>query len=166
MNATFVRRHARFGKARMRRAPAFPKAVWFGAPTSEQFLRCYEKPKVGFRTEIQFNRGAIKKYGLDNLNEWTKLPEIARRHIQFVRMDWPRLGKHLERNLRTAETIFRRARALENNLDELMRFLRQVSVSNPSRFLISMPVNGRISLALERLRRQWERDGQNQKPQP
>ena len=160
MNAEFIRRHVRFGKARMRHAPAFPKAVWVGVPTSEQFLRCYEKPQVGFRAEVQFNRGAIEKYGLDNLNEWTELPEIARRHIQFFRMDWPRLGKHLERNFRTAETVLRRARALEGNLDELLRFLRQVSVSNPSGFLISMPVNETISLALNRLRRQWVRDGQ------
>lgn len=152
MNAKFVRQHLRSGKARMRRAPGFSKAAWFGAPKSEQFLRCYPKSEVkGFRAELQLNRDAIKKYGLDDLNQWMKLPEIVLRYVQFFRMDWPRLSKYLERNLRTSETIFRKARALEGNLSELMHFLQQVSVSNPSRFLISMPVNRRISLALRRL---------------
>jgi hypothetical protein len=144
----------------MRRTPGFSKAVWFGVPKSEQFVRCYSKREIdGFRVEVQFNRGAIKKYGLDDLNEWMKLPEIVRRYIQFFRMDWPRLGKYLDRNFRTAESVFRRARALEGNLDELLRFLQQVSVNNPRRFLVAMPVNEGISLALEKLRRQWKKDG-------
>jgi hypothetical protein len=163
VNAKFARQHLRSGKARMRRAPGFSKAAWFGAPKSEQFVRCYSKPEIDcFRVELQLNRGAIQKYGLDDLNEWQKLPEVVRRHVQFYRIDWPRLGKYLERNLRTSEIVLRRARALAGNLDELLRFLQQVSVSNPTRFLVEMPVHARISLALERLRRQWERDGQNQ----
>ena len=159
MNAKFVRQHLRSGKARMRWAPGFSKAAWFGAPNSHHFVRCYQKPVVGFRVEVQFNRGAVEKCGLDDPNQWLRLPEIVGDHVHFYRMDWPRLRKYLERNPRMAETIFRRALALEGNLDELMRFLRQVSVSNPSRFLISMPLNETISLALKRLRRQWKLGG-------
>jgi hypothetical protein len=159
VNARYVRQHLKSGKAHMRRAPGFSKAAWFGAPTSEQFVRCYAKQKINcFRVELQLNRGAIQKKRLDNLDEWMKLPQIVRQHVQFYRMDWPRLDKYLERNSRTAETIFRRARALEGNLDELVRFLRQVSVSNPRRFLVPLPVNARIFSALGRLRRQWQRD--------
>jgi hypothetical protein len=162
VNAKFLKRHLRCGKARMRWTPRFPEAVWFGAPSSEHFLRGYEKPRVGFRVEIQFNRPAIKKYGLEDLNEWRNLPEVVSSHLQFVRVDWPRLRRYLDRRPRTSQTIFRRARVLHGNLDELMRFLQQVLVSNPTRFLVPMPLNARISAALRRLRRQWEQDGQNQ----
>jgi hypothetical protein len=161
LNAKFVRQHLRSGKARMRRAPGFLKAVWFGAPTSQHFVRCYQKPQVGFRVEIQFNRGAVEKYGLDDVTEWLNLPEIVSSHIQFFRVDWPRLRRYLDRSPRTSQTIFRRARVLRGDLDELMRFLQQVSVCNPTRFLVAMPLNARISSALERLRRQWEQDGKN-----
>ena len=89
MNAKFLKRHLRCGKARMRWTPRFPKAVWFGAPSSEHFLRGYEKPRVGFRVEIQFNRPAIKKYGLEDLNEWRNLPEVVSSHLQFVRVVGP-----------------------------------------------------------------------------
>ena len=156
MNAQYVKRHLRSGKARMRRAPGFSKAAWFGAPKSEHFVRCYPKPEVGgFRVEIQFNRGAIEKHGLDDICKWAKLPEIVRRYVRFYRMDWPRLGSYLNRQFRNSEIIFRRARALEGNLDELLRFLRQVSVSNPSRFLLPTPVNADVTRALARWKRRW-----------
>jgi hypothetical protein len=162
VNAKFVRQHLKCGKARMRRAPGFSKAAWFGARSSEQFVRAYPKPQVGgFRIELQLNRGAIQKNGLDDLNEWLNLPEIVTKHVQFYLMDWPRLDRYLVRNLRTAETVFRRAKALESNMDELLRFLQQVSVSNPTRFLVPLPVNARILSALGRLRRQWVRDGKS-----
>jgi hypothetical protein len=43
MDAAFVRQHLKCGKSRMRPNRNFPNAVWFGAPGSEQFTRCYFK---------------------------------------------------------------------------------------------------------------------------
>ena len=89
MSAQFIRRTVRCGKSRMRPNKNFPDAVWLGAPKSEKFLRSYPKPSIdGFRVEMQFNRGAIKKYGLNDPGNWVHLPEIVVRHIGFFRVAW------------------------------------------------------------------------------
>jgi hypothetical protein len=163
LNANFIRQHALCGKSRMRRTKKFPTAVWFGAPKSEQFTRCYPKMSIRrFRVELQFNRGAIEKYGLDDLKAWTSLPHIMSRHIGFYRVKWIQLTAHIVRHFRYANDILREAHYREKNLFELMRFLRQIKVSNPTRFLVPMPENGEIAKALKQWRRRWMRDGRPQ----
>jgi hypothetical protein len=89
INAQFIRRHLRCGKARMRPNKNFPEAVWFGVPKSDQFVRCYPKASInGFRVEVQFNRGAIERYGLDDLRNWGRLPEVVMRHMRFFEVAW------------------------------------------------------------------------------
>jgi hypothetical protein len=48
---------------------------------------------------------------------------------------------------------------MEGNLDELLRFLRQVGVGNPRRFLAPMALNAEIARALAKWKREWEKDG-------
>ena len=171
MNATFVRHHLRSGKSRMRPSWRYPKSAWFGAPKSAQFLRAYPKPEVqGFRLELQFNWAAIQKYGLEDLDAWANLREVMVKRVAFYRVDWNRLTVYVRRHFpRHPDAILDKARALHGNLDELLRFLRRASVSNPSRFLAPLPLNysyagncplnGEISRALSKWRRQWNRDG-------
>jgi hypothetical protein len=161
MNAKFVRQHLRSGKSRMRPNRRFPKAAWFGAPKSAQFLRCYPKPPVrGFRLEVQFNRGAIENNGLDDLDAWSRLPEVVARYVAFYRMDWTRLTAYVRRHFRRdPEAVLQKARGLRGNLDQLLRLLRRVGVSNPAGFLRPMPVNEDIAQALAKWKRQWKRDG-------
>jgi hypothetical protein len=161
MNAKFIRQHLRFGKSRMRRNRRFPKAVWIGAPNSDQFVRAYPKPPVrAFRVEIQLNREAIKRYGLDDLNEWVRLPDVMAKQVRFYRVDWLRLTTAIRRHFpRDPEAVLEKARRLRGNLDELLRFLRRISVTNPSRFLVPMAINADVAEALARWKSLWEEGG-------
>jgi len=161
VNAKFIRQHVRCGKSRMRPNRRFPKAVWFGAPSSERFLRCYPKPPVlGFRIELQLNRAAIQKYGLDDLKLWTRLPEVVRKYVAFYRMDWKRLTVYVRRHFRRdPSVVLEKARSLRGNLGDLLRFLRRSSVNNPGRFLVPMRVNDEIAQALRIWKRRWETEG-------
>ena len=111
-----------------------------------------------FRIELQLNRGAIDKNGLNDLRQWRNLPTVLTRYICFFQVDWPQLTGHIERQFRNSYVVLRKARRLKNNLDGLMRFLRQVGVSNPVGFLIPMAVNADVTRALTRWERQWQKD--------
>jgi hypothetical protein len=156
MNPKFVRKHVVCGKSRMRKNEKYPDAVWFGAPKSEHFVRCYKKISTSrFRMEVQFNGEAIKKYSLFDANAWTSLPEIMARHIGFYRVRWIPLTAYIVRHFRYPNDILRKAHNDEKNLCELLRFLRQISVNNPRRFLEPMPENNDIDKALKGWRRRW-----------
>jgi hypothetical protein len=73
-------------------------------------------------------------------------------------MDWMRLSRYVRRKFRHPEVILRKTREQRANLYELLKFLRQVGVSNPDRFLLTMAINGRISEALKQWAEQWNRD--------
>jgi hypothetical protein len=121
----------------------------------------YPKPPVkGFRVEVQFNRAAIQKYKLDDLDAWTNLPEVMAKRVAFFRIDWNRLTAYVRRHFpRDPEAILEKARELRGNLDKLLRSIRQIGVSNPPRFLKPMLVNEDIARALETWRRRWQREG-------
>jgi hypothetical protein len=158
MNAAFVKRHLKCGKSRLRPNRRYPHAAWFGAPGSSKFVRCYPKPTIGgFRIELQLNRELLAKHKIQSADDFVRLPPIVARQIVFFRMDWHRLATHLKRSSRLADTLLRRARALNRNLTELLRFLRQVSVANPERFLARLPLNDKISEALRRWKRRWKK---------
>jgi hypothetical protein len=70
-----------------------------------------------------------------------------------------RLEAHIRRRLRYPEDLIRKAREREENLDQLLRLLRELSISNPARFLVPLPLNAEIRKALVRWKRQWKRDG-------
>lgn len=163
MNASFVRRHVKCGKSRMRPNIRYPDAVWFGAPNSSKFLRCYPKREVGgFRMELQVNRKLLEVHGIKTANDFLRLVAIVVHQVQFFRVDWKQLTRYVRRNLRHPEAILRKAHERKGNLNKLLRFLRQVRVANPDRFLVSLPVNQKISAAVRRWAKRWEKDGSQQ----
>lgn len=160
MNAAFVRRHCRFGKARMRPTKRYPHAAWLGAPGSAWFLRAYPKPAIkGFRVEVQFNARSLALYEIVAPADLVRLPEILARQLGFYRVDWVRLARYIERNLRHPEALLSMARRRAAVLTALIGFLQRIGVSNPARFLIELPVNSQIAAALERWRRSWSNSG-------
>jgi hypothetical protein len=157
MNAAFVRRHVRFGKSRMRPNVRFPKAAWFGVAGSDHFLRCYWKPSVlAFRTEAQFNRGSLIKHGVHTALDIARLPPVLLKQLGFHRIDWDRLSANVRRHPRYADVILRKAREQETCLNQLLRFLRNVGISNPVRFLVPLAINLEIEQAVQKWSQQWE----------
>lgn len=144
----------------MRRNKRYPDAVWFGETGSSKFLRCYLKKEVGgFRIELQMNREFLEAHGIGTTTDFLRLPKIVIHQITFSRMDWTHLSRYVDRKFRHAEVILRKAREQKANLYELVKFLRQVGVSNPDRFLLPIAINEQISRALKQWAEQWNRDG-------
>lgn len=144
----------------MRRNNRYPNAVWFGETGSSKFLRCYLKEEVGgYRIELQMNREFLEAHGIRTTTDFLRLPSIVIHQISFSHMDWTHLSRYVQRKFRHTEVILRKARERKANLSELLKFLRQLGVSNPDRFLIPMAINGQISQALKRWAEQWNRDG-------
>jgi len=158
LNAEVVRRHLKFGKARMRRNWRFPKAVWLGAPASAKFLRCYPKPEVrGFRVEAQFNRAFLKKHRIKTPHDFLRLPALLAKDVGFFDVDWPKLSRYAKRHFRHPSEFLRMARDRRRSLNGLLSFLRGV-IPNANRFLVPMKINDEISKALEQWREQWSND--------
>jgi hypothetical protein len=157
MTANFVRRHLKCGKSRVRPNVRFPKAVWFGVPGSDHFARCYPKPSVnGFRIEEQCNRGFLVRHAVSTPADIVRLPEIFIQQLGFYRVDWTRLSAHVRRRPRYAELILGKARDHEKCLDDLLRFLRTVGISNPRRFLIPLQLNSEIRRAVRQWNQHWK----------
>jgi hypothetical protein len=160
VNGKLVRSHVRCQKSRMRPNNRYPNADWFGAPGSDKFLRCYEKPQVGaYRIELQMNAKFLEAHAIRNAGDFPRLDAIVARQIVFFRVDWRRLSAYVRRNLRYSDVILRKARERKGNLDQLLRFLREVTVSNPERFLVRMTINENISQALRKWNKQWQAEG-------
>jgi hypothetical protein len=105
------------------------------------------------------NREFLEAHGIRTTTDFLRLPKIVIHEISFSRMDWTLLSRYVHRKFRHAEVILRTAREQKANLHELLKFLRQVGVSNPDRFLLPMAINGRISEALKQWAEQWNRAG-------
>jgi hypothetical protein len=158
INARFVRRHSKPGKARLRPNVRFPKAVWFGIRRSDWLLRGYYKPEVdAFRLEIQFNRTSLKKTGVTKTRDFLRLAALVVRRVRFYDFNWRRLSASLRRVPRPgySDTVLRKARQQEPALANLLSFLRIVGVSNPDQFLLPMEINRVIGAALRKWSREW-----------
>ena len=164
MNAGYVRRHGKFQKSRLRRNRRFPLAVWFGAPGSAKFVRGYPKPQIGgFRLEHQLNRGFLERHGIKTPEDFARFPEILISQIGFYRVNWTDLSRFMRRHLRHPEALLRMALRRSGVLTELLTFLRCISIANPDRFLLPLPINEVIYDALRAWGEQWTRDGKNSK---
>jgi len=107
------------------------------------------------------NRQFLEAHGIRTTTDFLRLPKILLHQISFFRMDWTRLSRYAQRKFRHTELILRKAREQEANLCELLKFLRQLGVSNPDRFLVPMAINTQISQALMRWAQKWRRDESN-----
>jgi hypothetical protein len=71
MNSEFVRRHLKPGKSRLRHAPKYPEAAWFGAAHAAKFVRSYLKAEVhGYRVELQLNHLSLRKNNMRDVLAW------------------------------------------------------------------------------------------------
>ena len=157
MNAKYIRRHLRCGKSRIRPNVRFPKAVWFGVPGSDHFVRSYPKPAVGgFRVEQQCNPKFLLRHKVNTAADIVRLPQVLAQQMGFYRMDWAQLSAHVRRRPRYAEVILQRAHEKEECLNDLLRFLRRVRIFSAERFLISLPVNSEMQKAVRRCEEQWK----------
>lgn len=157
MDADFVRRHLKSGKSRLRVTPKYPEAAYFGAAKSSKFIRSYFKPPIdGYRIELQLNPNFLETHGVKTPADFVRLAGITTSQIRFFDVDWPALSRSIRRHYpRDAAILLRKAREHSDVLTELLKFLRAIGITNPTRFLIPMAINRTVSAALRSWARRW-----------
>jgi hypothetical protein len=132
------------------------RILYWGGRKCDKFVRCYEKPKVGFRVEVEAHSQLLRREEVSTLDDFDGLPvAIYPKHFQFVAVDWDRLEQHLMRK-RDSKAIIAGARQRRSSLSRLRRYLRRHGVANFYRFLVPHAINKRIDRALTRWIRQFE----------
>jgi len=157
MNAEFVRRHLKPGKSRLRHAPKYPEAAWFGVAHAAKFVRSYLKAEVSaYRIELQLSRQFLHKHNIHGPPDFVRLEEVAASQIRFFDVDWASLSRSIRRHYpRDASLLLIKVQAHSAVLTELLKFLGSIGISNPTRFLVPMAINRTVYAALRSWARRW-----------
>ena len=164
MNRSFVIRHGKFGRARIRLSQKYPNAVWFGVARGNWFGRAYRKVIAGsFRLEIQFNRVGLEALGVRTPRDFPKLTGPVLEKMRFFRIDWRKLKRYVYRRYANPKFLLAGARDRRGNLWRLLNLLRRGGVKNSQRFLVPLPVNDEIRVAVQKWSKAWERAGRKKR---
>lgn len=156
VNLPFVRRHGMFGRSRRRLDRGGPGQLRFGSRRSAKLVRCYDKrPEMNvLRVELEAHSGLLRANCVTTADDLVKLTEaVVPRHLQFRRVAWGRLRRHLFRRFGKASGlhVFRATLDRAYSLHRACRYLRQQGVNNVHRFLRPMSsFNRQLHEALER----------------
>ncbi len=132
------------------------RILYWGGRKCDKFVRCYKKPEVGYRVEVEAHSKLLRREKISTLDDFDGLPlAIYPKHFQFVSIDWDRLQRHLMRK-RDREAIIAGAHQRKSSLFRLRRYLRRHGVTNFHRFLVPHAINKRIDRAFIRWIRQFE----------
>jgi hypothetical protein len=126
--------------------------LYYGSRKSDKFVRCYLKPRLGFRVELELHSGLLHHHQIATLDDLLHLPEVIQpKHFQFVDLDWVRLKRYLVHKFGArGHQILVRAQSPARSIRWALRYLRKKKVPNPHRFLVPLPVNEAITRALSR----------------
>ena len=116
-------------------------------------MRCYQKKQVkAYRIELEFHSGLLRRNGIVTIDDLELLPDlVVPKHLRFVDFDWKKFAQYL-RNTDRPPSLLARARRHRNSVHQLMKYLRNVGVTNPHRFLRTHPIDKQVRRALDR----WE----------
>jgi hypothetical protein len=156
----FVLRHGLFGKSQPVE-PRFENGMRFGSRLSRTHVRAYAKDSISaYRVESEMRRDWLNHHQIRRTGDLASLVDlIVPGRVQFARVDWPALTRHLSAKSIVSDGILREARARGASIHETLRYLRKtVGMANLYRFLRPMPVNKTIQKALEDWATQWVRD--------
>jgi hypothetical protein len=126
--------------------------LYYGSRKSDKFVRCYFKPRLGFRVELELHSGLLRHHQISILDDFLHLPEVIQpKHFHFVDVDWVRLKRYLSiRFGARGDRILVCAQSPARSIRWVLRYLRKKKVPNPHRFLVPLPVNEAITRALSR----------------
>jgi hypothetical protein len=129
--------------------------LYFGARKSDKLVRCYPKPGLGYRVELECHSNLLRRNRIRTLDDFVCLPEMIQpKHLQFVDIDWNKLKRHLSKHLGgRADAVLAKARSRATSARRVARYLRKEGISNPHRLLVSLAINKEVSRAFNR----WER---------
>jgi hypothetical protein len=157
----FVLRHGLFGKSQPVE-PRFENGIRFGSRLSSTHVRAYAKDSISaYRVESELRREWLSHHQIRRSGDLASLVDlIVPGRVQFVRVDWPALTRHMSAKSIAPDGILREARAREASIHETLRYLRtRVGMANLYRFLRPLPVNKEIQKAVEDWSSQWVRSG-------
>jgi hypothetical protein len=131
--------------------------LYYGSRKSDKLVRCYLKPRLGFRVELELHSGLLRHHQISTLDDLHYLPQVIQpKHFQFVDLDWVRLKRYLTvRFGARGHKILVCAQSPARSIRWVLRYLRRKNVPNPHRFLVPLPMNEAITRALSRWVRQF-----------
>jgi hypothetical protein len=143
----------------MREGPGI-RLLRYGSRKSGKLLRCYAKHELGvYRVELEIHSSLLRSHQITRLDD---LPAVVNfvypKHLQFVRFEWARLNRHLNRKMGgRGPAVFNQARMRATSIGRVARYLRKHGVVNIHRFLLPMAKNEEVKLALEEWARRFAR---------
>ena len=136
------------------------RVLYYGGRKTDKLVRCYHKQELGvFRVEVELHSSLLRQHGISTLADFVYLPDvICPNHLLFIGIDWKRLDQYLSTNLDEGAQVSIEARKRVASLRRLRHYLRRKGVVNFHRFLVSTPLNGKVSRALERWARHFRKE--------
>jgi hypothetical protein len=133
------------------------RVLYYGSRKSDKFVRCYSKPGLGFRVELELHSGLLRHHQISTLEDLRYLPQLIQpKHFQLVDLDWVRLKRYLVHKFGArGHQILVCAQSRARSIRWVLRYLRKNKVLNPHRFLVPLPVNEAITRALSRWARHF-----------
>lgn len=134
------------------------RVLYYGDRKSDKLIRCYQKKRLGvFRVELELHSKLLREHGIATLDDLIYLPEIVcPKHLQFVKLDWQQLEKHLTDKFGAAGLrVFSGAQKRAASLQRARRYLSKRGVANVHRFVVPLRVNKEVQRALEKWRRKF-----------
>jgi hypothetical protein len=163
VDPSYVRRHALFGKTRMRAGGTALHERW-GSARSSKLVRAYVKFEASaFRIELQLHARFLRQHGINHTSDFPKLATILpRHHIHFASLDNRKLREHLRRSALPHETktaILKSVAESRKSLWSTLRLLRRRwHFVNVRRLLVPLPdMNRIVASALNEWATQWKK---------
>jgi hypothetical protein len=160
----FVRQHGLFGKSRKDSSVPNPTVDRWGARRAQKRLKSYTKHEVAaHRVELVLKRQFLQVCGVRDIFDFRRFVELVpEKHIFFAQLSGERLVDRLRRNLHysTKDTreILRNVRQRENDLCEVLDYLRRdVGLQNVRRLIVPLPENDLVRRALQDWAAMWPR---------
>jgi hypothetical protein len=161
IDPVYVRRHALFGKTRLR-AGANELHVRCGSARSSKLVRYYAKFEAStFRIELQLNARFLRQHRINHTSDFAKLATILPvRHIHFASLDEAKLRKQLLRSGLSQprrDEIGKGVAVRKHSLWVTLRYLRQnAKLTNVRRLQTPLgSTNTLVANALKDWARQW-----------
>jgi len=156
VDRAFVLSHGLFGRSELVGGRFF-KDLRYGTRHSATMVRAYQKLEAKcFRVELELHHAWLRKFGINQLNDLSKLPELlCFSRIRFVSIDWEALANHLDRRGHPSSAL-KRARSQAYSIHRTLNFLRsETGLVNVCRFLKPLGINMAIKRELQDWANRW-----------
>lgn len=157
VNLAFARKHLVVGKSQRSDDPRYPHMLYFGSRTSPVFARCYTHPtNHSFKVEPEFHRVWLDKHGVRTTADFTKLAQLARKHVAFYQLNPLKASAAFARMGVPVASTLRKVIAREHDIYKVLDFVRHdLGMANALRVYAPLVTNSRVKHALELWAERW-----------